>query len=122
MVIIVSDFLDSSPWAREIRALSHRHSVFAIEILDPREMDLPPVGVLAVVDPETGRRRRIDTNSSKLRARFAEAAAEQRQQIAGALAAAGADHLQLRTDEDWVLALVDHMRLARERARHGARP
>jgi len=121
MIVVVSDFLEADEWDRVLRAISDRHTVLAVEVVDPREMEVPPVGVLALVDPETGKRRRIDTNSAKLRDRFKEAAKEQRERIAAQIASAGADHLTVRTDEDWVPALVKHMELTRRRARQGAR-
>lgn len=121
LIVVVSDFLDDHDWIRALRPVVDRHTVLAVEVVDPRELDIPPVGVLAVVDPETGRRRHVDTNSAKLRARFREAAARQRKEIADSLAAAGAQHLVLRTDKDWIPALVRHMELSRQRARLGAR-
>lgn len=102
MVAVVSDFLANDGWPDELRRVGTRHDVLAIEVVDPRELELPNVGMLTVVDPESGARRDIQTGSAKLRARYAEAAAGQRADIAAALRRAGADHLQLRTDGDWL--------------------
>ena len=120
LVVIVSDFMDGTDWVRPLRVLTDRHTVIAVEVVDPRELELPDVGVLAVVDPETGARRRIDTNSPKLRARFREAAAEQRATVAEAFARSGCRHLLVRTDEDWVPSLVRQMEQERRRIRAGA--
>lgn len=108
-VVVVSDFLDAGDWQRELRAMAHKHTVFAVEVVDPRELELPAVGVLSVVDPETGRTRSVDTVSNRLRQRYAEAAAAQRESIAATIRGAGADHLVLRTDQDWIKALADHL-------------
>ena len=78
----------------------------AIEILDPREMELPNVGTLAVIDPETGARREIQTQRRKVRERYAEAAQEQRAEIAQAFRETQTRHLQLSTDRDWLLDVV----------------
>ncbi len=102
LVVVVSDFLSTDGWGRHLRALSTRHDVVGIEIVDPRELELPPVGMLSVVDPETGRSREVPTNR-RTRQRYAAAAAAQRRGIADELRRAGAAHLQLRTDRDWVL-------------------
>ena len=59
-----------------------RHDVLAVEIRDPREQELPDVGELWLVDPETGRQVRVDTRSATLRERFAAAAAEERSGVA----------------------------------------
>jgi uncharacterized protein (DUF58 family) len=116
LAVVISDFLGPTDWQAALARLAVRHDVIAMEVLDPRELELPDVGVLAVVDPETGRRREVATSSPKLRARYAEAAAAQRAEIAAALRQAGADHLVLRTDEDWFAALVRFVELRRQRA------
>jgi uncharacterized protein (DUF58 family) len=106
MVVVVSDFLGGFEWERPLRALGSRHEVIAVEVVDPRELDLPDVGLISVVDPETGRRRLVDTTGRKMRDRYAELAAERRAEVATRLANCGADHLALRTDRDWVLDFV----------------
>lgn len=120
LAVVISDFLTprgvETSWESALRRLSARHETLAIEIVDPRELELPAVGVLALVDPETGRRREVQTSSAKLRARYAEAAAGQREAIAAAIRSSGADHLQLRTDRDWLNDLVRFVALRRERA------
>jgi uncharacterized protein (DUF58 family) len=121
MVVVVSDFIDGSEWDRPFRALTARHDVIALEVVDPRELDLPDVGLLQLVDPETGRRRHVDTHSSKIRRRYAEAAQAQRQDIATRLRQAGADHLVLRTDRDWVVDLVRFVASRRARLTAGGR-
>ena len=104
--VVVSDFLSDTDWSRPLRALAGRHDVLAIEVVDPRELELPDVGYLTVVDPETGRRREVQTASAKLRRRYAEAATAQRAEIARSIRRAGAHHLVLRTDRDWLLDVV----------------
>jgi uncharacterized protein (DUF58 family) len=106
MAVVVSDFLCPSPWPKALRAVAARQEVVAIEIIDPRELELPDVGVLSVVDPETGQHREVQTGSATLRARYAEAAAAQRAEHAAAIRRAGAAHLVLRTDRDWLLDVV----------------
>jgi uncharacterized protein (DUF58 family) len=118
LVVIVSDFLDTEPdrWARALRRLAGRHDVIAVEVRDPREDDIPPVGLLMLVDPETGRRVEVQSNSVKLRERFAAAAAERRGATGRAVRAAGARHLVVSTDRDWFVDLVravDRWRTAR---------
>jgi uncharacterized protein (DUF58 family) len=115
MVVVVSDFLGSATWERPLRALGHRHEVVAIELVDPREIDLPDVGLISVVDPETGRRRLVDTARPRVRERYRRAAAERRAAVAAQLATAGTDHLTLRTDRDWVLDFVDFVASRRSR-------
>jgi uncharacterized protein (DUF58 family) len=117
LVVVISDFLSTSSWERAMRALGARQEVLAIEVVDPRELELPDVGVLDLVDPETGARIEIQTSDSSLRRRYAEAAALQRDRIARTLVDVGADHLVLRTDRDWLLDVVAFVDRRRRRQR-----
>ena len=106
-------------WERPLRGLAARHEVLAVEVVDPRELDLPDVGVLELVDPETGAQREVQT-ARDLRERYAAAAGAQRQEIARRVRAAGADHLVLRTDRDWLLDIVRFVSRRKERRRVAA--
>jgi uncharacterized protein (DUF58 family) len=113
LVAVISDFLESGttddgvlPWERPLRGLSARHQLLGIEVLDPRELELPSAGLVTFVDTETGRQLEVQTSDPKLQARYAAAAAMQRQRIATALRHSGAAHLQLRTDRDWISDVV----------------
>jgi uncharacterized protein (DUF58 family) len=107
MAVVISDFLaPPEQWRRPVRKLAVRHDVLAVEVVDPRELELPDVGVLALVDPETGALHEVQTADPRLRQRYAEAASAQRAAIADALRGAGAAHLRLRTDSDWLLDIV----------------
>lgn len=116
LAVVVSDFLgDPDVWGPALRRLSTRHETIAIEVLDPRELSLPDVGILSLVDPATGQTREVPTASKKLRRRYADAASAQRAAIAAAIRTAGADHLILRTDQDWLLDIVRFVSSRRER-------
>jgi uncharacterized protein (DUF58 family) len=105
LVVVVSDFLGDTDWQRPLRALSARHDLVAIEVVDPRDIDLPEVGTVVLADPETGRQREV-TASPLLRREFAAAAAEHRATVAAALRQASSGHLVLRTDSDWIADTV----------------
>ncbi|MFY1671187.1 DUF58 domain-containing protein [Plantactinospora sp. WMMB334] len=117
LVVVVSDWLDGLPadeggtpdWERAVRRLAVRHQVLAVEVTDPRELELPDVGLITLVDPESGRRREVSTGSRRLRERYAAAARRQRVLVRAALRRAGAAHLGLRTDRDWVTDIVRHV-------------
>jgi uncharacterized protein (DUF58 family) len=136
LAVVVSDFMDGSggvpdrapqgppdwppgrapDWERPLRRLAARHQVLAVEVTDPRELELPDVGLITLVDPETGRRREVSTASRRLRRRFAEAAIAQRAAVAAAVRRAGAAHLPLGTGRDWVLDIVRHVHAQRRLA------
>jgi uncharacterized protein (DUF58 family) len=115
MAVVVSDLLAPDGWQQELRRVATRHDLLVVEVIDPRELELPDVGTLSLVDPETGRLREVQTRSAKLRSRYAEAAREQRDEHARAIREAGGDHLVLRTDSDWLFDLVRFVALRRRR-------
>ncbi|GAA3570230.1 DUF58 domain-containing protein [Amycolatopsis ultiminotia] len=105
LAVVISDFLGPGDWERPLRALGARHELIAVEVLDPRDVDLPEVGTVVLADPETGRQREVHA-SALLRKEFGAAAHAHRQQVATGLRRAGAAHLVLRTDSDWISDLV----------------
>jgi len=126
--VIVSDFIDladatndpdaPTSWERSMREVAARNQVIAIEIIDPRELDIPNVGTILLQDPETGEVRELNTSNRKVRERYAVAARAQRERTARALRRAGVGHLVLRTDRDWV---ADTARFALKHRRIAAR-
>lgn len=104
LVVAVSDFREEG-WRSPLRRLAARHSVVAVEITDPREQELPDVGHLVVVDPESGELVEADTGSARLREAFAAAESERRDALAGELRRAGATRVTLDTASDWLREL-----------------
>jgi uncharacterized protein (DUF58 family) len=106
LAIVISDFLEDedhpSDWPRELRRLAVRQQVLCVEVLDPAELALPDVGVLDLMDPETGATVEVQTGNARFRARYAQAAAEQRARIADGIRTGGAAHLRLSTGSDWL--------------------
>jgi uncharacterized protein (DUF58 family) len=113
LVVVVSDFRGAGDWRRPLLELAGRHDVVAVEIQDPREQELPNVGLLYLVDPETGRQLRVDTRSRRLRERFAVAAAAERGRLAASLTTVGVRHVVLGTSGDWLRPLVVFLRRSR---------
>jgi uncharacterized protein (DUF58 family) len=132
LAVVVSDFLDgldedglgAAPplWEQPLRRLTARHQVLAVQVTDPRERELPDVGLLTLVDPETGRRREVSSASRRLRERYAEAARTQQRTITSAIRRSGAAHLPLRTDGDWIADIVRHVHAQRRLSRAAVRP
>jgi uncharacterized protein (DUF58 family) len=132
LAVVISDFIgraepsagggDASPpgWQRPLRRLAVRHDVLCVEILDPRELELPDVGVLVVVDPESGELHEVQTADRSLRERYAAAASNHRAAVAAAIRGAGAAHLPLRTDSDWLFDIVRFVAAARHARVRGA--
>jgi uncharacterized protein (DUF58 family) len=109
IVVLVSDFFDRD-YERKLRALGHRHDVVAVHLRDPREVELPNVGLLTLRDAESGRPVLVDTGSRAAREAFAEQAAARQAEIEAALVKARVDTVEVRTDEDFVEPLVAFFR------------
>lgn len=110
--VLVSDFVTAGDreldpnvepeWERPIRHMSARQQVLAVEVVDARELDFPNLGEVLIRDAETDFERYVNTSDSAARARLNAVAAAQRERIRVALRRAGAGHILLRTDSDWV--------------------
>lgn len=116
VVALISDFRSAdTSYEAPLRRLCARHEVLPVVVSDPREEDLPDVGVATFVDPETGRTFTIDTASAKLRRRFAERAAARAVERDSLIRSCGTDPIHLSTDADWLGTLVQHLENRRRR-------
>lgn len=116
LVVIVTDLRGERDWYQPLLRLCSRHEVVVTEIRDRREQELPDMGELELVDPETGRSLRVDTSSRRLRERFSAVAAADRAEVATLIARTGAEHAVLSTQGDWLQPLAVFLSL-RERIR-----
>lgn len=114
LIVVISDFLGEQTWVRPMTGLQARHDIIAVEVVDPRELELANVGLVMLTDPETGQQIEVQTANRATREKYAVAAAAQRTEIATGLRRAGAAQLRLRTDGDW---LHDIMRFVADRRR-----
>ena len=111
--VVVTDFVEPDgrserpfAWEKALRRISARHETLVVEVVDPRELELPDVGSVTLRDPESGRRREIWTSDRRVRRRYAELTAAHREATAEAVRSARASHVLLRTDRDWVRDLA----------------
>ena len=105
VVFVVSDFLDVD-FEAPLRALAHKHDVIALILNDPREIELPSVGIVALEDAESGRVGYVDTSDPTVRERFGRSARERRAQRLRAFSRMGVDRVELSTDRPYVPALL----------------
>lgn len=105
MAVVISDFLGPITWMRPLRAIAARHEVLGIEVIDPRDVELPDVGDVILQDTESGVTREF-TIDAQLRDDFARAATAHRAEVARTLRRCGAPLMTLRTDRDWIADIV----------------
>jgi len=115
LIFIISDFISEPGWERPLSMLNQRHEVLAIRLWDPREVELPDVGMIMMEDAETGEQLFVDTHDPKFRKRFSEVAQRREDELKTAFKRAGVDALSLSTEEDLVRAIV---RFAKQRRQY----
>ena len=117
--VVISDLIDPGgqvarpfEWEPALRRMAARHDVIVVEVIDPRELALPEVGVLTLTDPEWGCQREVAT-TAPLREAYRRAAERHRTETAAAVRGCGSAHLVVRTDQDWVADLARFVRARR---------
>ena len=106
LIFLVSDFICLPGWDRAMDRLNRKHDLLAARLWDPREADLPDVGVVLVEDSETGAQLSVDTSDRGFRRRFHDAALRREAELAMTFKRAGVGELSLSTEEDLVLAIL----------------
>ena len=115
LIFVISDFISEPGWERPLRLLKQRHDVMTIRLWDPREVELPDVGLVIMEDAETGEQIYVDTHDKKFRQRYQAAAQQREVELSQLFKRAGVEALSLSTEEDLVRAIV---RFATLRKRH----
>lgn len=105
VVLLVSDFMDGD-FESPLRAVSRRHDTVAVHLLDPREMELPQVGLLELTDAETGANVVVDTGSESVRTEFATKARTRAAFVEQILLRTRVDRIPIHTNESFVEPLI----------------
>lgn len=103
---LISDFMDEHPFAHALAIANRKHDVVALRVYDPRENALPPVGMMFLTDAETGEQMWVDTSDKRLREEYAWYMAEWEKELEGVFKRSGVDVAHIRSDEDYVRALM----------------
>ena len=102
---VLSDFL-AKDYENPLRIVSRRHDIVGIHLVDPREKELPAVGLLRAVDAETGKNRWIDTSLAATRRRYAEWYQRHFDYFKSTFLKSGVDIVSIQTDEPYVNTLL----------------
>jgi len=103
---LISDFIDSSDYRTPLSVAVSRHDVMCIQVYDRRDSEMPNVGLMNVVDFETGSTMWVDTSSKKVRRAYNKWWYDRQQQMSSALRSTRIDYVSVATDEDYVRALM----------------
>jgi uncharacterized protein (DUF58 family) len=116
-VCVISDFTGPAtdpPWASAMSALASRHDLLAIGIVDPREREVPAIGLVTFADPSTGATREVMVTPT-IQRRFAARAEQIRIEREQTVRSCGGDWLELSTGSDWLVDIAAHVRRRRLR-------
>ena len=109
-VFLLSDFFDAKDYKNQLTIANSRHDVVALQIYDRRMVELPDVGIVKMLDAETGRDTFVDTSSSAVRRAHHEWWVTHQAWLKDAFAKSNIDSISVRTDEDYVRALMNLFR------------
>ena len=103
---VISDFIDEHDFAHALAIANRKHDVVALRLYDPRENQLPPVGMMYLRDAETGEQMWVDTSDKKLREAYEKYAFVRGKELDAIFKRSGVDVANIRSDEDYVRALI----------------
>lgn len=105
-MFLISDFICPADYSKPVTVASSRHDLIGIQVYDKRDASMPDVGLMRVLDLETGDTRWIDTSSSRVRKAYNKWWYERQQAMTAVLRSARVDFASVATDEDYVRALM----------------
>lgn len=103
---VLSDFYDRHDFFKQMQIANNKHDVMAIQVYDKWTKALPDVGLVKVVDAESGHEMYVDTSSKKVRAAHARYWTERQQMLKDTLSRANVDWVSVATDDDYVKAMM----------------
>lgn len=109
-VFLLSDFFDNRDYTNQLTVANRRHDLVALQIYDRRMVELPDVGIVKMLDSETGQAAFIDTSSRAVRKAHHEWWINHQLALKEAFTKSNVDNASIRTDEDYVRALMNLFR------------
>jgi uncharacterized protein (DUF58 family) len=116
IAFLVSDF-ESDGYEKALTIANKRHDMIAVMVKDPREIELPPVGLINLRDAETGEEYLVDTSDSNLRREYREEAEREEDETIKLFRSGGVDFIRVSTDQPYVPELMRFFK-RRERKIH----
>ena len=114
VAFLISDFM-AADYEKSLQIANRRHDIIALTITDPRELELPDVGILELEDAETGKRIQIDTKVRRVREAYQRLVADKAQQKSRILRSANVDTIDVFTDKPYIEPLLKFFRMREHR-------
>ena len=106
-VFVLSDFMDNKDFSQQLTIANRKHDVVALQVYDQRMAELPDVGIMKLRDAESGEEIYVDTSSKAVRRAHHEWWVKYQLYLKGVFAKCSIDSVSVRTDEDYVKALMN---------------
>lgn len=103
---LISDFIDKDGYKDALTIANRKHDIVAIQVYDPRETEIPAIGLMNIKDAETGKERWIDSSSAKVREAYKNWWSLRQEKMKDAFKKCRVDSVSIQTEDDYVKALV----------------
>ncbi|RDC62614.1 DUF58 domain-containing protein [Adhaeribacter pallidiroseus] len=110
IIVLISDFIDQN-YERELTMLAKKHDLVVIQLMDKREIDFPALGIIPLLDKETGKTIWVNTSSSSFQHRYLTTYADNQEKITKICRKYKANYLTIDTSDDYVPQLINLFRL-----------
>jgi len=105
IVFVISDFIDKSNYLKPLKILRKRHDVIALRIIDPREKEIPDIGMIELEDDESGEQILVDTSDEEFRNSYRKLIVENDLQFLTNMMKNKVDTISLLTDQDYSIPI-----------------
>lgn len=120
ILFLISDLLTpSQSYQQSLNVTNRRHDLIAIQVTDPLEEQIAPVGVIGLEDAETGKTMWVDTSSKAWRTKFAQSQAQNEETLQALFRRSGVDRVLIQSGEDYVRPLIEFFRKRTQRKKKG---
>lgn len=109
-VFVFSDFIDESHYQKNLKIAAKKHDITGVRIYDEKETEFPNVGLIHLVDNETGKKQYVNTQSPIVRKQYRDYYLRLTYEFEKSFGEASAGHLTIRSDQDYVQPLLNYFK------------
>ena len=109
-VFVLSDFMDESDYLKNLKIAAKKHDVVGIRVFDEKETEFPDLGLVTMVDNQTGEKKKINTSSDLVRKQYRSYYERLAYEYTQLFNLAGAGNISIRADEDYIKPLLNYFK------------